>query len=133
MTVAPAPVIVTAAAVGGVQVDMSADGRPAETFSLPADAAHLIGPLLDRLAAGQVVTLVPAHAEFTPEAAAALLGVSPLFVTRLIEQGEVPARTVGPHRRVGYGDLMAYKRRAAAAAEDAMHELTQLSQELGLY
>ena len=118
---------------GGVQADTSADAPAPDSFRLPADAVHLIGPLLERLAAGQIVTLVPTHAEFTPEGAADLLNVSPSFVTRLIDQGELPARTVGPHQRVLYGDVMAYKRRSAAAAEEAVRELTQLSQELGLY
>ena len=102
------------------------DEVPADANRLPADAVRLV----DRSAAGQIVTLVPTHAELTLNQATDLLSASPPFVARLIELGELPA---DPHGRVRYGDVMAYKARSDAAVEEGMRELTQLSESLGLY
>jgi hypothetical protein len=40
---------------------------------------------------------------------------------------------VGTHRRILVSDLLAYKQRRDAARRQALVELTQLSQEFGLY
>ena len=118
------------AAPASTRVDVWVNGRVADSAAAPE---RLAADLAGRLAAGQVVTLIPLDAELTVEHAADLLLASPPFVLGLIGRGELPATAAGAGRRVRYADVMAYKRRSDEAAREGMAELTRLSQELGLY
>lgn len=103
-----------------------------KTVEIPASAAQLLVRLLSEMAKGNAVTLIPIHAELTTQRVADLLGVSRPFVVKEIEEGRLPARKVGTHRRVLFQDLMAYKKRADASRQKALDELSELDQELGL-
>ncbi len=70
--------------------------------------------------------------ELSTEEAAQILNVSPPFVTKLIDEGKLPACKVGRHRRIRLEDLMAYKKRDDAAREQALAELAALSQGLDM-
>jgi excisionase family DNA binding protein len=72
-------------------------------------------------------------AELTTQEAADLLNVSRPFLIGLLEDGQLPHHKVGTHRPVRFADLMTYKRRRDAESEEALRELTALSQEMKLY
>jgi len=72
-------------------------------------------------------------AELTTQEAADLLNVSRPFLIGLLEDGQLSHHNVGTHRRVRFADLMTYKRRRDAESEEALRELTALSQEMKLY
>jgi len=65
--------------------------------------------------------------------AAEFLNVSRPYLIGLLEAGEIPYRMVGTHRRVRFEDLREYRRRDDLKHRQAADELTQLSEELGLY
>jgi excisionase family DNA binding protein len=71
-------------------------------------------------------------AELTTQEAADLLNVSRLFLIGLLEDGQLPHHKVGTHRRARFAYLMTYKRRRGAESEEALRELTVLSQEMKL-
>jgi len=75
---------------------------------------------------------MPSHAELTTVEAASMLNVSRPYLIKLIDTGELPARLVGRHRRIRFGDLIDYKRRTDASAHQAADDLIALSEETGL-
>lgn len=77
---------------------------------LPANAGRAVHQLLTRLAAGEHVQLVSVDAELTTRQAAQLLGISRTYLVRLVDEGHIPARLIGSHRRLRAGDVLAYRR-----------------------
>ena len=102
------------------------------TLELPAAAARLLKELLREMAAGHAVTLVLTETEITTQQAADLLNVSRPYVVGLVEQGKLPARMVGPQRRVMLADVLAFKVESKTRARAAMKEMVALDQEQGL-
>lgn len=117
--------------VGPVNLQVEGEGRA--TISLPDAAAGPLLDLLSDLAAGRVVFVSDADEELTIREAAKLLNVSRPHLTHLLKEGEIPSHKVGSHYRVYRRDVLAYKARRREQSEEAMQELTRLSQELGLY
>jgi excisionase family DNA binding protein len=103
------------------------------TISLPPAAAGPLLKLLADLAEGRAVSVADADEELTTREAAELLKVSRPHLTRLLKEGEIPSHKVGSHHRVYRRDVLAYKARRQEQSEEAMQELTRVSQELGLY
>lgn len=102
------------------------------TFVLPASAVRLLLDILGQMAAGNAVAVIPIHAELTSQQAADILNVSRPFLVGLLEEGKLPFRKVGTHRRVLYSDIVAYKRQEDRARRRTLDELTKQAQELGL-
>jgi excisionase family DNA binding protein len=88
--------------------------------------------ILNQMAQGNAVTIIPIHAELTTQQAADVLNVSRPFVIKLIEDKALPCKMVGTHRRVLFSDLMAYKRAIDAERLKVLDELAAQAQELGM-
>lgn len=99
---------------------------------MPRIAVDLLAQVLAKLAAGQGVTLVPAHAELTTQQAADLLNVSRPYLIKLLEENKIEYRTVGTHRRITAASLMDYKARDDAQRRKAADELAAMTREMGL-
>ena len=85
------------------------DAGQEKLIELPAGAVTLLMNILDAMATGQGVTLVPEHVELTTVEAAEILAVSRPFLIKLLDEGAIPHRKVGTHRRVRLEDVIAYK------------------------
>lgn len=103
-----------------------------EVIELPFAAVRLLIDLLNEMAEGNAVSLIPTHAELTTQEAADLINVSRGFLIKLLDAKEIPHRKVGTHRRVLFSDLKAYEARSKRARGEALDELTSESQSLGL-
>jgi excisionase family DNA binding protein len=115
-----------------VRIKVLDDGRRGETIVIPSSALRLLQHILTEMAQGHAVTLIPVHAELTTQQAADLLNVSRPFLVKLLDEGKLPHRKVGAHRRVLFEDLMAYKKRLDADRRKALDELAAQAQELGM-
>jgi len=115
-----------------LRFEVAGGGPDAEAVTLPEAVTRMLLHILDEMAHGNAVALVPLHAELTTQQAADMLNVSRPFVVRLIEDGRLPHRKVGTHRRVRVDDLMAYRRRADEDRDAALLELAEETRRLGL-
>jgi excisionase family DNA binding protein len=115
-----------------LRIHIQGDEQPGEDITLPLSAFRLLKDILAEMAQGHSVTLLPVRAELTTQQAADLLNVSRPYLIGLLEEGKIPFRLVGHHRRVRLDDLMAYKRKDDDARRRNADELTADAQELGM-
>jgi excisionase family DNA binding protein len=111
-------------------VVLDAEGSPVE---VPGELIKVLRAIVQHLKAGHGVSVAPLHAELTTVEAAELLNVSRPHLIKLLENGALPYRKVGTHRRVRLVDVLAYRDRQDAEARQALDELTRQAEELGLY
>lgn len=103
-----------------------------EPLELPTGAVELLMDILEAMAAGRGVTLIPENAELTTVQAAEILNVSRPFLIRLLDEGQIPHRKVGKHRRIRMEDVMAYKARIDSDREAVLDQLAAEAQELDM-
>lgn len=106
--------------------------NPSRKLELPSQAVQLLVRILEEMARGNAVTLIPVHAELTTQEAADLLNISRPSFIQLLDEGQIEFRKVGTHRRIRFESLMAYKRKADARRRAALNELAAYDQELGI-
>lgn len=109
---------------------LSLDGG--KELTLPKSMTEFLVRILTELSNGNMVDIVPAHAELTTQEAANHLNVSRPFLIKLLEQRKIPHHKVGSHRRVKFEDLCAFMMAHEAGREAAMTEMAEIDQELGL-
>jgi len=108
-------------------------GSDGEKIELSRSVFYALRQLVSYFVHGKAVSVIPVDKELTTQEAADILNVSRPFLVKLLEKGEIPFIKVGTHRRVRFNDLMEYKKRHDVERRHGLAELTQLSQELGLY
>ncbi len=104
-----------------------------EAVCLPPAVAHLVRQLLVTLAAGRTASVASLQEEMTPNEAAEFLNVSRPHVTKLLDEGVLPYRVVGTHKRIPGDALATYKEQQRARSRKAMDELIALTEEMGGY
>ncbi len=116
---------------GGIRLEVKT-GTASEELVLPLPALRLLLRALTEMGQGNAVTLTPIRAELTTQQAADVLNVSRPYLVKLLDEGAIPGRKVGTHRRVRLEDLLAYKQEFQARRHAALDELQALSQDLGM-
>lgn len=105
------------------------DADQAEPIELPAGAVELLMDILEAMAAGRGITLIPENAELTTVQAAEVLNVSRPFLIKLIDEGRIACRKVGKHRRLRMEDVMAYREAIDREREAVLDQLAAEAQE----
>ncbi len=106
--------------------------REQVTVTVPTEAFELFLDILTEMANGNAVSVVPVHVELTTQQAADMLGVSRPFLVALLDEGKLPYRMVGTHRRIRAGDVLVYKEKDAAYRQSIADELTAEAEKHGL-
>jgi excisionase family DNA binding protein len=108
-------------------------GPEGQTIELPESVFYLLERVVEVLARGDAITVVPVHKELTTQQAADILNVSRQYLVRLLDDGKIPFSKTGTHRRVRFTDVMTYKAKRDRERRDSLDDLTRLSQEYGGY
>lgn len=112
-----------------MRLTLQAGGGRADELILPGAVLQVLLDALAQMAQGNAVSLMPVHQELSTQEAAKLLNVSRPFLVGLLEQGQMPFRKVGTHRRVLLSDVLAYRERIDREREQALDELAAIAQQ----
>ncbi len=114
----------------GTPALVSPDGRKVE---ISHSVHRVLLQAVEHLAQGAPVQILPLHSHLTTQEAADLLDVSRPYLVGLLENGDIPFHKVGSHRRVLAEDLVVYKERRDAERRQALQDIIEESEILGLY
>ena len=79
-----------------------------EYVTVPRKAVDLLFSILLNMAEGKSISLVPSDSEVSTQQAADMLNISRPHIVKLLEQGVIPHKKVGTHRRILLEDLVEY-------------------------
>ena len=114
-------------------VRLEVDGdEPVDPIEIPASLLRLLQGALAEIAEGNAVRLLPVQAELTTQQAADALNVSRPYLVRLLDEGAIPSRKVGTHRRVRLVDVLRYKSEIDRKRLKALDELAAQAQEFDM-
>lgn len=99
---------------------------------IPLKAFNIFKFIIDNMAEGNAVRVMNNDRELTTQEAADLLHISRPYLVKLLEQGDIPFRKVGTHRRVLLSDVMAYDEKFKQKQLENMALLAKQAQELNL-
>ncbi len=102
-------------------------------FPIPESAYPVLHQVIQLMASGEAVSVVPQKREVTTREAAELLNVPRPYLIKLLEEGKIPYTKVGLHRYIRYEDVMAYKKQRDTQRREGLRELTQFLQDEGFY
>ena len=106
------------------------DGAP---VTLPREVAQAFDLAVEYLASGEPVLIMPASAELTTGEAAEILGVSRQYLVRVLDDGRIPHRREGTHRRLLLRDVIHYREQSRREQEAALTEMIRFSEDVGAY
>ena len=118
-----------------VILDVGAEGdarHETPVLKLPPRALRFFADVLRQMAKREPMLLVPQKHELTTQEAANFLNVSRPFVIKEIEANRLKCRKVNRHRRIEFEELRRYQAAQQQQSEQALQDLTQLSEALGL-
>lgn len=108
-------------------------GPNGTVLDIPASVLVLFERVIEVLARGDAITLVPVGKALTTQQAANILNVSRQYLVQLLDDGRIPHSKTGTHRRVRFDDVLAFKRQRDRDRMASLDDLARLTQEFGGY
>ena len=108
-------------------------GPGGEAISIPESVFYVLERVAEVMARGDSITVVPVGKEVTTQQAADLLNVSRQYLVRLLDEGRIPFRKTGKHRRLRIQDVLAFKEERDKDRRAGLRALSRLTQDLGGY
>jgi excisionase family DNA binding protein len=108
-------------------------GPQGESITLPGSVFHVLERVVEVMARGDSITVVPVGREMTTQQAADLLNVSRQYLVRLLDEGRIPFRMTGKHRRVRIEDVLAFKDTRDRDRRAGLRHLSRMTEEFGGY
>lgn len=103
-----------------------------ELITIPASALTLLYAILQNMAEGKSISIIPSDSEVSTQQAAELLNVSRPHLIKLLEAGEIPFKKVGSHRRILLRELITYDEKQKKDRENQLDFLSKQAQDLNL-
>lgn len=108
-------------------------GPKGESIPLPESVFYVLARVAEVMARGDSITVVPVGREVTTQQAADLLNVSRQYLVRLLDEGRIPFRKTGKHRRLRIEDVLSFKEVRDKDRRAGLRELSQMTEEFGGY
>jgi excisionase family DNA binding protein len=108
-------------------------GPKGESIPLPESVFYVLERVAEVMARGDSITVVPVGREVTTQQAADLLNVSRQYLVRLLDEGRIPFRKTGKHRRVRIEDVLSFKQTRDKDRRAGLRELSRMTQAFGGY
>lgn len=113
----------------GISIKIQETG---EFFTIPKKALTLLSAIIQNMAEGKTISIVPSNSEVSTQQAADMLNVSRPHLVKLLETNKIPFKKVGSHRRILLKDIMEYKDQLAKTREAQLDFLSKQAQDLNL-
>ena len=113
----------------GVKIKIQETG---EFITIPKKALTLLSAIIQNMAEGKTISIVPSNSEVSTQQAADMLNVSRPHLIKLLEAKKIPFNKVGSHRRILLNDIMEYKEQLAKQREAQLDFLSNQAQDLNL-
>jgi excisionase family DNA binding protein len=104
--------------------------RKPVALNIPIAAMQMLIEIMQQMAQGKPVSIIPSNAELTTQQAADFLNVSRPYFVKLLEENKLPFKKVGTRRRVLFKDLIDFKTHDLARRSKVADELAELSQDI---
>jgi len=114
----------------GAPALVSASG---ERLVVPPTVYEVLRKVVELMAEGKSITLLPDNQVVTTQRAADLLGMSRPFFIKLLETGAMAHHRVGNQRRVYLRDVLEFTRTRDEERQAALDHLSRQAFEAGLY
>ncbi len=108
-------------------------GPSGEALPIPESVFFLLERVVEVMARGDAITVVPVGKEVTTQQAADLLNVSRQYLIRLLDHGRIPFRKTGKHRRLRIDDVLVFKDQRDRDRRAGLRDLSRMTQDFGGY
>lgn len=113
----------------GVKIKIQESG---EFLTIPKKALTFLTAIIQNMAEGKTISIVPSNSELSTQQAADMINVSRPHLIKLLESKLIPFKKVGSHRRILLMDIMEYQDQLAKQREDQLDFLSNQAQDLNL-
>lgn len=114
-----------------VEVEIEVSGEKTH-IKIPASVLGYLNTIIEHIAEGKGVHVIPSDIELSTQQAAEMLNVSRPYIVKLLEEGKIAFHKVGTHRRIKLKDMQAFQRAYEKKQDKALNELAKQAQELDM-